>query len=131
MVVLTVLIHGTGLSLLARVLRLERHEEIVEKIDPMSPRGVAVTLVVILGIFVLHGIEIWLYAFLYEAIGAVEGLRSAVYFSTITYGAIGYDDGAMAEQWRLVAAIEGINGIMMIGWSTAFFITVVARLRRF
>ena len=130
MVVATVMIHGSGLYTLTRLLRLEAREESVEHLDALSVRGIAATLVVILGLFVVHGIEIWLYAFLYHAIGAVDGLRNAVYFSTITYGAIGYDDSAMAEQWRLVSAIEGINGIIMIGWSTAFFVTVVARLRR-
>ena len=88
-------------------------------------RGFSITLLTILGLFTLHGSEIWLYAFLYLGIGAVDGLREAVYFSTITYGAIGYSDAAMAERWRLVSAIEGINGIILLGWSTAFFITVL------
>jgi hypothetical protein len=131
MVSLTVLIHGAGLLALARVLRLEVREEVAEHIRPISMRGVAVTMVVVLGLFALHGLEIWLYAFLYDAIGAVHGLRNAVYFSTITYGAIGYSDAAMAPEWRLVSGIEGINGIILIGWSTAFFITVVRRLRGF
>ena len=96
----------------------------------MSRRGLAVTLAVILGLFALHGVEIWSYALLYLAIGSVDGLREAVYFSTITYGAIGYSDAAMAERWRLVSAIEGINGIILIGWSTAFFVTLIARMRR-
>jgi hypothetical protein len=48
----------------------------------------------------------------------------------VTYGAIGYDDSAMAVEWRLVSAIEGINGIILIGWSTAFFVMIVARMRR-
>ena len=87
-------------------------------------------MIVILGLFVLHGFEIWLYAFLYLGIGSIEGLREAIYFSTITYGAIGYSDAAMAEEWRLVSAIEGINGIILIGWSTAFFVTLIARMRR-
>ena len=129
MVLLTVAIHGAGLFSLSRLLRLEALEEREEHITPLSPRGLAVTLVVILGLFVLHGVEIWLYAFLYNAIGAVEGLRQSVYFSTITYAAIGYDDAAMAEPWRLVSAIEGINGIILLGWSTAFFVSVVARLQ--
>src|SRR4051812_32299767 len=129
MVTLTVLIHGAGLYLLTRMLRLEAHEEVREHLNPLSPRGIAATVAVFLGLFLLHGIEIWLYAFLYDAIGAVHGLRNAIYFSTITYGAIGYDDSAMAVEWRLVSAIEGINGIMLIGWTTAFFVTV-ARLRR-
>ena len=96
----------------------------------MSRRGITATLTVSLGLFLLHGIEIWLYAFLFLAIGSVEGLREAVYFSTITYAAIGYNDAAMAEQWRLVSAIEGINGLILIGWSTAFFVTLVTRMRR-
>lgn len=130
MVLLTVTIHAAGLYLLARLLRLEEREETQEHIHPLSLRGIAATIIVILGLFALHGVEIWLYAFLYLAIGAVEGLREAIYFSTITYGAIGYSDAAMAERWRLVSAIEGINGIILIGWSTAFFVTLIARMRR-
>ena len=130
MVLLTVIIHAVGLYSVARLLRLKEREEAAEHIHPLSARGFTLTLTVILGLFGLHGVEIWLYAFLYDAIGAVEGLRNAVYFSTITYGAIGYEDTAMAESWRLVSAIEGINGIILIGWSTAFFVTVVARMRR-
>src|SRR4030095_2495388 len=129
MVLLTVSVHGLGLYALARLLRLEELEEAMEHIRPLSQRGIGATLTVSLGLFILHGIEIWLYAFVYLGIGAVEGLREAVYFSTITYGAIGYSDAAMAEEWRLVSAIEGINGIILIGWSTAFFVTLIARMR--
>lgn len=131
MIVLTVTIHGAGLFVLARALRLEAREEAVGHVPPMSPRGLLTTLFVILGLFALHGVEIWLYSFLYLLLDAVHPLREAVYFSTITYAAIGYSDEAMAERWRLVGAIEGINGIILIGWSTAFFISVVARMRRF
>lgn len=130
MVSLTVAIHASGLYLLSRLLRLEERDEAREHIHAMSLRGFAATIIVILGLFVVHGIEIWLYAFVYVIIGSVDGLREAVYFSTITYGAIGYSDAAMAEKWRLVSAIEGINGIILIGWSTAFFVTLIARMRR-
>jgi hypothetical protein len=130
MVVLTVAIHGFGLFSLNRLLRLEAVQEKSEHIRPVSARGLAVTLAVVLGLFVLHGIEIWLYAFLFNGLGAIQGLRNAVYFSTTTYGAIGYDDSMMLERWRLVSAIEGINGIVLIGWSTAFFVTRIASARR-
>ena len=130
MVSLTVAIHASGLYVLSRLLRLEERGEAREDLHAMSPRGIAATILVILGLFILHGIEIWLYAVVYLVIGSVHGLREAVYFSTITYGAIGYSDAAMAEKWRLVSAIEGINGIVLIGWSTAFFVTLIARMRR-
>ena len=31
---------------------------------------------------------------------------------------------------RLARAIEGLKGMLLLGWSTAFFVTVVPRLRR-
>lgn len=130
MVTVTVLIHGIGLVLLARLLRLEMHQEESGHMHPGSLRGLLMLLLTILSLVGLHGIEIWIYAFLYLWLGAIAELREAVYFSTITYGAIGYSDEVMADEWRLVSAIEGINGILMIGWSTAFLIRTVGLLRR-
>jgi hypothetical protein len=37
---------------------------------------------------------------------------------------------ALDPEWRLVAAIEGVNGIILLGWSTAFFVTGMRRLGR-
>lgn len=128
MVLLTVGIHGSGLLLLARLLRLERREERLEHISPTSLHGIAATFGVVLGLFLLHGIEIWLYAALYLVLGAMPGLQMAVYFSTITYSTIGYDDKGLPLEWSLVAAIEGINGVLLLGWSTAFVVSIVGRL---
>ena len=57
-------------------------------------------------------------------------LFRSLYFSTISYAAIGYGDAALPEQWRLLGAIEGINGVILLGWSTAFFVNLLMRLRR-
>lgn len=128
MVVITVLIHGIGISQLARILRFD--PTTVEAHHHFSIRHAMLILGIVLALFSLHGLEIWLYAGLYLLLDAVENLESAVYFSTITYAGIGFDDDEMAHRWRLVSAIEGVNGILLLGWSTAFFVTVVARLRR-
>lgn len=132
MVVITILIHGYGLALLVRVmahLKLQSglHEEGHHHVDLSNTAPV---LFVVIALFALHGIEIWLYAFVYMALGAVPLLEEAVYFSTITYATIGYSDIHIDKAWRVLAGIEGIGGVILLGWSTAFFITVVARLRR-
>jgi hypothetical protein len=126
----TVIIHGVGLILLARALRLEEREEHSSHLPPVSLRGAAVTLAIVLGLFVLHGAEIWLYAVAYQLLGAIGDFSTALYFSTITYAAIGYDAGPLDPRWRMVAGIEGINGLILLGWSTAFFVTVIGRIRR-
>jgi hypothetical protein len=131
MVILTVFIHTVGLLLLGRLTRYEAREEEKLFIQPYSPAGVLLTMTVVIGLFVLHGLEIWLYAALYLNLGAVEGLREAVYFSTQAYAAIGFGDEALLPDWRIVAGIEGINGVILLGWSTAFFVTVMRRLSHF
>lgn len=130
MVTMMVLMHGVGLAVLSKLLRLESREERRLHIHPLSSAGIGFTLLIVMGLFVLHGLEIWAYAIVFLGLEAVPDLRTAVYFSTITYGAIGYDDDPIATEWALVAAIEGINGVLLLGWSTAFFVTVVARLGR-
>ncbi len=129
MVLVTVTIHGLGLLALSRWLRGERVEEREAHISALSLRGMLVTLGVVLGLFALHGVEIWFYALVYLQLGALPGLEDAVYFSTITYATIGFDDEGFHPAWQLVAAIEGINGVLLMGWSTAFFISLAARLR--
>ena len=128
MVIVTVLIHGAGVTALARALRIEPGA--AEQRHHFSLKRAFQILLVVLALFTLHGVEIWLYAAVYLVIGAVHTLEAAVYFSTITYASIGFGDAEMARSWRLVGAIEGINGVLLLGWSTAFFVTVVARLRR-
>jgi hypothetical protein len=129
MILATATTHGIGLSLLARGMSSERREERAHHMVPMSLRAMGYTLLIVMGLFALHGIEIWLYAALYDAIGAAPGFEEALYFSTISYAAIGYSDVAIADSWRLVGAIEGINGVILLGWSTAFFVSQITRLR--
>ena len=128
MVLITVSVHGAGLAVLGRFLRLESRLEIARHVPSLSPRTLGVTLGLVLALFALHGVEIWSYAAFYLFEGVVKDLETAVYFSTTAYGAIGFGDVALGSAWRLVGAIEGINGVLLLGWSTAFFVTVVTRL---
>lgn len=130
MVLLTVIFHGTGLMLLSKVLRMELREEAEHPWRNTRVRALVITIALVLGLFVLHAAEIWAYAVLYLQLEALPHIREAVYFSTISYSTTGYDDDLLAEQWRLVAAIEGMNGVLLMGWSTAFFVTGVTRLMR-
>jgi hypothetical protein len=81
------------------------------------------------GLFILHGVEIWSYATLYYWVGAIRSFEDALYFSTATYATIGYGDLTLSKSWRVLGAIEGANGVILLGWSTAFFISIVARIR--
>lgn len=128
MVVLCVVIHGFGLFSLNRAVRTEAAVERIKHLKPLSPRGVAATLGVVIAMLALHGIEIWLFALVYLALGAVPELEAALYFSTISYSTVGYSDVHIASQWRLLGAFESVLGIFLLGWSTAFFFRMIGRI---
>lgn len=128
MLILCVFIHGAGLFSLSRAMRSERTAERLRHIDPLSLRGGAFTLLVVLALFVLHGMEIWLFAFVYLAIGAIGTLEEALYFSTISYSTVGYSDAPVTGDWRLIGPFESILGMILLGWSTAFFFRMLGRI---
>ena len=55
-------------------------------------------------------------------------LEIALYFSAVTYATIGYGDVVPPQDWRLIAGVEGLTGILMCGWSGGFFFAVVNRI---
>ncbi len=130
MVVLTVTAHGYGLMILGRLLQRHLGEVSHEHHEHLTPYLMAKVVAIVLALFALHGIDIWLYAALYHFAGATNTFEEALYFSTFTYSTVGYSDDILHPGWRIVSAIEGVNGFLLLGWSTAFFVSVVARLRR-
>lgn len=124
MVGLTVTVHFFGLLALLWTLRAR-----VESLHESWTRQGAAILTVVLGLMLIHTIEVWLYACVYLALGALHDLESAVYFSTTSFTTIGYGDIVLDHKWRLVGAIEGANGLLLFGWSTAFLFSIISRMR--
>ncbi len=128
MLVLCVGIHGIGLFSLNKAMRTEASLERLRRITPLSLHGALFTLAIVLALIAIHAIEIWAYAFLYLGLDAVPNLEDALYYSTISYSTVGYDDENVTETWRLLGAFESILGMILIGWSTAFFFRMLGRI---
>ena len=97
---------------------------------PVPPRFRIVA--VMLAVFAAHTIEVWLYGIVYYVLsghlglGALEsvdgkvGFPEFIYFSASTYSTIGYGDIAPRGALRLIAGIEGLNGLVLVAWSASF-----------
>ena len=83
---------------------------------------------VILGIFLIHTLEIWSWAFLYLWLEQFVSMERALYFSTVTFTTLGYGDIILDERWQLLSSFEAANGIILFGVSTAFVFAVMRRL---
>lgn len=126
MVGLTVTIHFGGLLGLLWVLRARPQRFRLHRSPAVQG---ATILFVVLGLVSIHTVEVWLYAIAFLAVGALPDFETALYFSTTSFTTLGYGDVVLDRHWRLLGAIEGANGLLLFGWSTAFLISVTGRMR--
>lgn len=123
----TVFIHTFGLILVSRAIgwltahfRLHGHRSRVLAMNS-----------VVLGLLCVLSVEVWLWAAFYLVVGVTHNFETALYFSTITFSTVGYGDVVPAHEWRLLAAMEGVNGFLLIGWSTAYLVAAGVRFGPF
>ena len=86
---------------------------------------------VVIGVFAVLTAEVWLWAAAYSLIGVVDDFETALYFSTTTFSTVGFGDVVPHPEWRMLAALEGVNGFLLIGWSTAYLIAAGMRVGPF
>lgn len=127
MAIATVVIHTVGLVAMISIMGKRKHQ--IARVTG-ALRIVTYTVATVMGLFLIHTIEIWAYAGLYRVLGLFADFEDALYFSTTTFTTLGYGDVIIESEWRLIASVEGFNGFLLIGWSTAFLVTVVGRLFR-
>jgi hypothetical protein len=124
---LTVLIHTFGLIAVTHVMAwLVAHF----RMHGRRSRVIAM-ITVVFGLFAILTVEIWLRAIFHLLIGSFPDIATALYFSSVTFSTLGYGDVLPPERWRLLAALEAVNGFLLIGWSTAYLIAASTRVGPF
>jgi len=63
--------------------------------------------------------QLMIWAVLFQFLGEFSSFREAVYHSAVNFATLGYGDIVMSEEHRILGPLEAINGILMIGVSTA------------
>jgi Ca2+/Na+ antiporter len=122
---LCVVIHAIGVMGAVRV--FDRSPSLA---DPRFWRPTWLLILVASWLVLLHLVEIVLWALLYTWGHAMPDAHSAFYFSAVTYTTTGYGDLVLPENWRLLGGVEALTGILMCGWSTAFFFAVLSNIYR-
>ena len=124
LLVACVIIQGLGTLLLIHWLARVHH--IFESPSVLIRVSLLVRLFV--AIVLLHLFQIGLWAAVFWQAGQLPTLETAVYLSLETYTTIGFGDVVLGPPWRLLTGIEGLTGILLMGWSTAFAFTVISRM---
>lgn len=126
LIVLVITIHGTGVALMDK---LFRHEVEIHRRRALAKREIKVMIPMALCLFLLHTIEITVFALFYLFAGDIHTFGEALYRSALAYTTMGVTDGEI-EKWPMVAAFEGLAGFLLIGWSAAVFVTDMEKVLR-
>jgi hypothetical protein len=127
LIAITVVIHAVGTTAWGRYL-LHRHD-LLEGFRGMRQAlyGITSTVVVMIS---LHAVQIAIWAFAYRQLlpdGELPSFEAALYFSFVTFTTLGYGDITLTEGWRLLSGIQALNGILLVGWTTAYLFAVVQK----
>ncbi len=77
-----------------------------------------------------HLAEIALWAAVLMMCGEFHSFGLACYHSAVNYTTLGYGDIVMTPRWRLMGPLEALDGMLLIGLSTAVLFSVVMRIAR-
>jgi hypothetical protein len=99
--------------------------------DAFSLRFAVALGIVVLFVTVLIGVEATLWALVLLGIGALSSMPSAMLFSLEAMTTFGHAQIFLSAQWQFLGALEALNGVILLGLSTAFIFSVLhsAQLR--
>jgi voltage-gated potassium channel Kch len=121
----TILAHVVGIHLLLTL--LDRWLTGEGRLRPSLGR---VMVFASLALAVLHHVEASLWAAVYIGLGVFADWDTAVYFSIVTMTSVGYGDVVLSGDWRLLAAFQAMDGLLLFGISTAFLFAVLQQCWR-
>jgi len=128
MIAATVVIHAVGTTFWVKFLGEHFMDE-----EGVLKTGKSFRILIGTGLVLaaLHALQIILWAIVYRNIsyaGVIETFETAVYFSFVTFTTLGYGDITLSESGRVLSGIQALNGILLVGWSTAVLFAVVQKL---
>jgi hypothetical protein len=69
--------------------------------------------------------QLTIWAIVFKLLGEFDTFGEAAYHSAVNFATLGYGDIVMSEANRFLGPLEGINGVLMIGVSTAALIAAL------
>jgi len=127
LIVLTVTIHATAVVLLAFAgVRIDaRLEGRGLKIRNLIPILICLVGVIGLLLAVLHGIECGIWAAAYVWLGALDSPLDALLYSLDSMSTRGASGLTLQRPWRMLGALEAVDGMLLFGVSTAYLFAVM------
>jgi hypothetical protein len=100
--------------------RVPAHAGMVAQMRPLMVVMVATTLA--------NFAQIVIWGLLFIGLGEFKTLFEAIYHSAVNFTSLGYGDVVMGARWKLMGPLEAVNGILMLGMTSAALVAIMQHL---
>ena len=126
-----IVVAATLVALIASVvLHCMAATALMRRFDGIGISQSACMVLMVLGLFMAHVIEIWLFGVVSWSLaqiegagdvagGHVSGVMDYIYFSAVTYTTLGYGEVYPVGPIRFIFGTEALIGFMLITWSAS------------
>jgi len=127
LIVLTIAIHAIGVVALALADTRIRGQMASRQLGLPYVIPIVIGLVAAAGLFLaaLHGIEAAIWAAAYWWLGALGSPFDAILYSVDSMSTRGASGLTLQQHWRMMGALEAVNGTLLFGISTAYIFALM------
>jgi hypothetical protein len=85
-------------------------------------------LVVMIATTLANFVQIVIWGLLFILLGEFGAVYDAIYHSAVNFTSLGYGDVVMSARWKLMGPLEAVNGILMLGMTSAALVAIMQHL---
>jgi hypothetical protein len=100
--------------------RVPAHAGMIAQVRPL--------LIVMIATTLANFVQIVIWGLLFIGLGEFRNLFDAIYHSAVNFTSLGYGDIVMSTRWKLMGPLEAVNGILMLGMTSAALVAIMQHL---
>lgn len=98
------------------------------KRPPQRPKLIYVLVILVIWLVAGLTVSAWLWALVFYVIEALPNFETALYFAIVTFSTLGYGDIVLNNEWRILAGLSAVNGLIIVGLNTAFLADGISKI---
>jgi hypothetical protein len=92
--------------------------------------GIWPLLISMLAMMAGNFIQITVWGVLFLLLGELNELYEAIYHSAVNFASLGYGDFVMSKNRKLLGPLEAVNGVVMLGMTSAALVVILQQIIR-
>jgi hypothetical protein len=97
--------------------------------EPHGPKQLVVLCIALVWGLAVVTAATWSWALAFWVLGVFATIEEALYFALTVFTTLGFGDLLLPQEWRLLAGMSSVNGLILFGLFTALLMDVLRQLR--